>query len=121
MPQDLRKRLGPARAVGRTIRAGAGRLRPLFERRRSGRVNAERKVACDKGAVVNLSVGGMRLRSHRRWSGKLDVDLWAASARVTVRAQVIWSRRVGFRRFEVGLKFIEVTPDILRALTTFAT
>ena len=120
MPHGLRKSRA-ARGVARTIRAGASRLKPLFERRRQGRVKAERKVACNLGAVVDLSTGGMQLRSKHRLRGIVDVELWATSRQLKLRAEVVWSKRASFRKYNCGLKFLDTTPEIVRQLTNFAT
>ena len=37
-----------------------------------------------------------------------------------MRGRVIWSRKIGFRKSEVGIEFIEVTPELAQQLTTMA-
>ncbi len=101
------------------IRAGAARLRPLAERRKSGRVKGG-KVRCNRGSVINISAGGMRVRSPRRLQGRLDVVMSTHHRRVTVRAKVIWCGRVGFRKYDVGLQFLDLTDDLKRDLTAIA-
>jgi hypothetical protein len=105
--------------MARGIRAGAARLRPLAERRRSGRVKGG-KARCDRGKVIDISAGGMRVRRPRRLRGRLDVTMWTHHRRVTVRAQVIWCRRIGFRKYDVGLEFLDLTDELKRELTAIA-
>lgn len=107
------------RTMARTVRAGAARLRPLGERRQSGRVKAH-KLGCNWGSVIDLSSGGMRLRSPRRLRGALEVELWTRTLRVTVHAEVVWCSRAGFRKYDTGLEFHDVTDEINRDLTAMA-
>ena len=98
------------------VRAGAARLRPLTERRKAGRIKGG-KVSCNWGSVIDISGGGMRVRSLRRLRGCLEVVIWTHHRRVTVRAEAVWCIRVGFRKYDVGLQFLDVTEDIKRELT----
>ena len=107
------------RRMTNTVRAGAAKLRPLTDRRRFGRFNAGR-LGCDLGRVMDLSGGGMRVRCPRRASGLVEVQLWTAKRRVTVQAKIVWARRIGFRRYELGLEFRDVTPETRQDLSTFA-
>ena len=43
--------------------------------------------------------------------------IWTHHRRVTVRAEAVWCSRVGFRKYDVGLQFLDVTEDIKRELT----
>ena len=60
------------------------------------------------GPVLDLSAGGMRVLSRKPRSRDIDVKLVGADVSLTVRAQVAWSQRLGFRRHEVGLTFLDV-------------
>ena len=104
------------RTMALRVRAGAARLRPLAERRKAGRIKGG-KVSCNWGSVIDISGGGMRVRSPRRLRGRLEVVIWTHHRRVTVRAEAVWCRRVGFRKYDVGLQFLDVTEDIKRELT----
>ena len=104
------------RTVTRSVRAGAARLRPSSERRKTGRIKGD-KVGCNLGSVMDISGGGMRVRSPRRLQGYLDVVMWTHRRRVTVRAAVVWCRRVGFRKYDIGVQFVDLTDDIQRELT----
>ena len=107
------------RSMSNTVRAGAARLRPLAERRNFGRFRADR-LGCNLGRPMDLSGGGMRIRTTRRMSGLVDVKLWTANQQATVKAKIVWTRRIGFRRYELGLEFRDLTPGIRQDLSTFA-
>ncbi len=95
------------------------RRRSRTERRKSGRLNQE-TVACNLGSVINLSGGGLRLLSRRRLNGILNVELWDTHRGLRLRGKVAWCRRIGFRKHEVGVKFLNITPDIASDLSAIA-
>jgi hypothetical protein len=105
--------------LAQRVRDKASRFRPLGERRRFGRLKGG-NLQCNRGRVLDLSAGGMRLRSGRRYSTRLTVDLWTATRRVTILAELVWTKRLGFRRYEIGLEFRDVTEEIAETLTAFA-
>ena len=76
-------------------------------RRVPGRLPQEMLMS-SLGPVLDLSAGGMRVLSRKPRSRDIDVKLVGADVSLTVRAQVAWSQRLGFRRHEVGLTFLEV-------------
>ena len=101
------------------VRAGAARLRPLADRRKAGRFKGSR-LGCNLGKVMDLSGGGMRIRCATRLSSQMPVQLSTAKRRLTVQAKVAWVRRIGFRKYEVGLEFRDLTPETQQDLSTFA-
>ncbi len=103
--------------VGTMVRRLLGRT---LERRKSGRLREEEILSCNLGSVVDLSAGGTRILVNRELSGMLDVTLWDTDRQLTLRAEVIWCKRLGFRKFEVGLKFSHMTPDDDRDLAELA-
>lgn len=78
-------------------------------RRRSGRV-ATQALLSDRGPVLDLSRGGVRLISKRKLEGTITVRLFAHQGVVDLEGQVQWSKRHGMRQHEVGIKFTKV-PD----------
>ncbi len=119
----MRRGLGTGKRVIRrmsqSVRAGAARLRPLTDRRRFGRFRGTR-LGCNIGRVVDLSGGGLRVRRATRISSQMDVKLWTPKRQITVLAKVAWVRRIGFRKYEIGLEFLDMTPDTQKDLSTFA-
>ncbi len=106
-------------AIARSVGTGMYRRRSRTERRKSGRVN-QGTVACNLGSVINLSAGGLRLLSHRRLNGILSVELWDAHRGLRLRGKVAWCRRIGFRKHEVGVEFLNITPEIADNLAAMA-
>ena len=107
-----------------TVRNVLGRVvegRARRERRKSGRLREGETLACDLGSVVDLSAGGMRILAKRKLTGKLDVTLWDTELGLNRRAEVIWCKRLGFRKYEVGLEFRHLTMDDVAELTELAT
>jgi len=78
------------------------------------------------GEVIDMSACGMRV-SHK---GKvtlaqtaldkglpIELTLKALTGELKVRAKVIRIKKLGFRRHEIGLTFVDVTDKIAEALT----
>ena len=92
---------------------------PRDGRRIPGRV-AQELLVSDLGPVLDLSPGGMRVLATRPHVGKLDVRIRAGDVSLTLRSNVAWSRRLGFRRHELGLAFIDVDENAAGILATIA-
>ncbi len=85
-------------------------------RRIPGRVPQEMLV-CDLGPVLDLSPGGMRVLCTRRHEGKIGTTLWGGDLKLALGARVAWSRRLGFRRHEIGLTFLGVDEGVADLLS----
>ena len=72
---------------------------------------------CDDGLVLDLSMGGVRIRCNKAPKGRVDLKIEDFEGPVKLQAEVMWSRRQGFRKYEVGLYFPHVPPDVARQLT----
>ncbi len=119
MEQDWENRQTTVRTI---VRGFLGRVvgRPRKERRKSGRLRNGETLACNLGSVIDLSAGGTRVLRNRKLTGKLDATLWDADRLLHLRAEVIWCKRLGFRKYEVGLEFRHLTLDDVRALSDLA-
>ena len=84
-------------------------------RRRFDRVTVG-DVTCNRGTVLDLSTGGVRLRSPRRLRGAVHLTLRSGPARVEADATVAWTHRLGFARHEVGLEFVEPPASARRMI-----
>jgi hypothetical protein len=94
---------------------------PVTERRRDVRLKQE-SLHSSLGPVVDLSRSGMRVRSTRRLRGHLSVTLFNRNGpHLHVRARVVWTKRLGFRKHVAGLEFIDPPPNMLRELAKIGT
>ncbi len=84
-------------------------------RRIPGRLPQEQLV-CDLGPVLDLSAGGMRVLSTRPLLGMKDVGLRGGDFSVKLSTKVAWSRRLGFRRHEIGLTFLDIDEELATML-----
>lgn len=85
-------------------------------RRIPGRLPQE-QLSCDLGPVLDLSPGGMRVLCTRPHLGTMDVGLRGGDVNINLQAKVAWSRRLGFRRHEIGLAFIDVDKELATILS----
>ena len=74
-------------------------------------------VLTNFGPVLDLSLSGARIRCSRALEGTVDVDLMASEETLFLQAEVVWTKKLGFRKYEAGLRFLEVTPDVAEQLT----
>ncbi len=87
------------------------------DRRAHGRLPQE-LLQSSLGPVLDLSMGGMRVRSARvPKSDELQVELLDVEEPLTLPARVMWTRRLGFRKHEIGLRFRNIRPQLARQLT----
>jgi len=91
----------------RTIRRAANGS----DRRRSGRLMLE-GLFTDRGPVLDLSRGGMRLMSTRKLTGTVTVRVFSHRGTFQVTGSVAWTRRNGFRQHEIGLRFHDVSEEL---------
>jgi len=90
--------------------------------RRYGRVLCQ-DVKCTLGTVLDLSAGGMRVRSRRKPpepGTTLLVGLRALDGEIVLSCRVMWARARGLLSHEVGVEFVDTTPEVRRALTNLA-
>jgi signal transduction histidine kinase len=90
--------------------------KPSDDRRAHGRLPQE-LLQSSLGPVLDLSMGGMRVQCPKAPKGRIEVELEDAEGPVRLQAEVMWSRRLGFRKYEVGLYFSHVAPDVAKQLT----
>ncbi len=93
----------------------------LSERRRDARLK-QGALRSSVGPVIDLSRGGMKVRSSRRLRGEMDVVIFNPSGpHLQLRARVVWTERLGFRRHLAGLQFIDPPEKVARALVEIGT
>ncbi len=86
------------------------------ERRAHGRLTQE-LLQSSVGSVLDLSMGGMRVHCAKPPKGSVAVELLDVGGPVTVHAEVMWVRKLGFRKYDVGLGFPHVPSDVAKQLT----
>ena len=90
-------------------------------RRIPGRLPQEMLVS-NLGPVLDLSTGGMRILATRHPSqAELDISLHGGDVRLRLDAKVAWVRRLGFRRLEIGLTFLNVDDHMANLLAKIST
>ncbi|MEE8238119.1 MAG: PilZ domain-containing protein [Gammaproteobacteria bacterium] len=85
-------------------------------RRIPGRLPQEQLI-CSLGPVLDLSPGGMRVLCTRPRLGTTDIDIRGGDYSLKLRTKVAWSRRLGFRRHEIGLTFLDVDEELATVLS----
>ena len=90
------------------------------ERRRFARINLQ-SLQSNIGPVIDLSRGGMQVKSRRRLDGEQEVVLVTKTGRrLEVRARVAWIVRCGFRKYTVGIEFVDLSLTDTRELAKIA-
>ena len=63
---------------------------------------------------------GVRLLAKRVLKGRLTLPIWTDSVGLHVMADVVWSKKIGFRQYEVGLRFVDLSEDDMERLRDIA-
>ncbi len=90
--------------------------------RRHGRLLCQ-QVRCSLGVVLDISFSGMRVRSGARAPSKgnsIMITLESMDACAMIEATVVWSRRTGLFRHDMGIEFGELSSDVRRLLLEVA-
>ncbi|MHC4220264.1 MAG: PilZ domain-containing protein [Planctomycetota bacterium] len=91
------------------------------DRRRHRRIKATGAVTCNLGRVLDISGGGLRVLSKTKTEGQGRVELTSVNLRVAIPARVVWCHKVGFRKYVMGLEFMNLTPELMQRVTEIAT
>lgn len=90
--------------------------------RRSKTRNVEVELQCSLGQVLDISSTGMRVACRRvpkeKW---VKFVLNAEVDPLPVHAKVVWAKRLGFRKHEVGLLFINPSPELDKLISSCLT
>jgi hypothetical protein len=91
--------------------------------RKHGRVRCQ-SIESNLGEVRDLSASGARVRRrHRLAEGSgamVNLEIEGLDGPVRVLARVVWTRRLGFFKHEIGVIFEDVDPGVRRALSDIA-
>jgi hypothetical protein len=99
--------------------AGVAKLMSLRSRRRSGRLPQE-LLTSNIGDVVDISAGGMRVHCWRLPPKRIRISLQGYELPGPLNGTLAWSRRIGLFRHEVGMHFIDVSPELAEYLSQIA-
>lgn len=84
-------------------------------RRSRGRIRGA-ELSTPLGSIVNVSAGGMRLRTKRRklamqgCSIEIRVDTPVGES-VRLRGDTVWSKQIGEKLFEIGIRWSNPEQD----------
>ena len=91
------------------------------EDRRSKIRIPQSELHCSLGQVMDISLTGMRVTCRRMPKKVVAFDLNTAVAPMPVCAKVAWAKRVGFRKYEVGLHFLDRSPELDKLIRSCST
>lgn len=94
-----------------------GRHNGRDPRRAHNRLRVE-LVDSNLGPILDLSRGGARIFTRKPRTGRIALTLTTHDDTLTVDADAIWSRKLGWRRYELGVQFVDLSPDDAERLTT---
>jgi hypothetical protein len=102
--------------LGSAQQAGA----PTAANRRNSARLSPYWLNCDMGTILDLSNSGMRVVGKRKPKDQVTVRIWDERVGVQLLAEVMWSKKIGFRQHESGLRFIDPDPQAVRKLGMLA-
>lgn len=83
------------------------------DRREDKRV-AQNELESSLGQVLDISVSGMRVVCrHVPKDEQVDFQLNTTVDPITVTGKIVWTQRLGFRKHEIGLSFINASKDLI--------
>src|SRR5262245_6752646 len=91
--------------------------------RRNGRVRCQ-WTHCDLGEILDLSASGMRVRSRKKIAAEVGARISAIiegmDGPFDVSGGVVWKKKVGLFKWEMGIEFVDLTPEANKALVLIA-
>lgn len=95
----------------------------VANQRRHGRVRCQ-DIHCTIGTVEDLSVSGLRVSGKGRVPVQLgdtfSITIHTLDGPMLAPVRVAWVSKLRWRRFEIGMMFCEVGPELSRALCSIA-
>lgn len=90
-----------------------------INRRRHGRLHTE-SLTINNGIVLDLSASGFRAKLRGKLTFQQGVQasfrLRSCARELVIDGRVVWVRKAGFRKHQIGVEFVNVTPDIVQRL-----
>lgn len=88
-------------------------------RRRHGRLTTE-SLTINNGVVLDLSASGMRAQIKGRVlftvGDQASFRLRSCAREMTVDGRIVWVKKSGFRKHQIGVEFVNITPDRVQHL-----
>ncbi len=82
------------------------------DRRSAARIRQDTLLKCNLGEVLNFSKSGMRLRRKRiPTRSNVHVKITDGETSVKVHADIVWVRKIGYRKYDLGLQFIDLSDE----------
>ena len=89
--------------------------------RRHGRVVCQ-EIPSTLGEVLDISASGARILCTNKpfWVGHsgLSLTIFGVNGPITLRAKIVWSTKQGWRKHVLGLQFVELSPEMMHAITS---
>ena len=91
------------------------------DRRAAARIRQDTLLKCNLGEVLNFSKSGMRLRRKRiPTRSNVHVKITDGETSVKVHADIVWVRKIGYRKYDLGLQFIDLSEEEKSIITKLA-
>jgi len=97
------------------------RDRTVSDERRSHIRIPQAELHCSLGRVQDISRGGIRVSCRRSPSGAVAFQINTTVDPLLMQAEVVWSKRLGFRKHEIGMRFIEPSVELAELVRCCAT
>lgn len=80
------------------------------------------EILCNLGKVVDLSASGLRLQTSEKLpkDERISFTLQGLDGPLTLCGRVVWTKRSGFFKREVGIRFEQLQQDTIAALRRLA-
>lgn len=81
-------------------------------------------ISCHLGQVLDISGGGMRIRTEGppgvATGDQCNFGVRSSRHQVSVRGLIVWSRRVGWKQHELGVRWLDASPVHVQLLLQLA-
>jgi DnaJ-domain-containing protein 1 len=85
---------------------------------------AAQGITCHLGQVLDISAGGMRIRTEGtpgvQKGDTLSFGVRSSRHKVSVQGQVLWTRRSGWKNYEIGVRWLDASPIHVELLLQLA-
>lgn len=85
---------------------------------------AAQGITCHLGQVLDISAGGMRVRTEGtpgvQKGDTVSFGVRSNRHKVSVQGQVLWTRRSGWKNYEIGVRWLDASPIHVELLLQLA-